>query len=89
MAVLRSINVGDGPVGIKLNATATRLLVTNWNSNKIQAWNLSNDMLIDEEDSGGIHPVDVEWKGNLGVVLNYGDAGTNTGASVRLFEYTF
>jgi YVTN family beta-propeller protein len=89
MSVERSINVGDGPVGIKLNPSATGMWVTNWNSNKLQYWNLTNDTLIDEEDSGGVHPVDVFISGPNGFVLNFGDAGANIGGSLRAFEYSF
>jgi YVTN family beta-propeller protein len=87
MTVERSISVGDGPVGIKLNPNATGMWVTNWNSNKIQYWNLTNDTLVDEEDSGGVHPVDVFVSGIYGYVLNFGDAGASIGGSVRAFQY--
>lgn len=89
MAVQGSFGVGDGPVGLKLNATYSGLWVTNWNSNKVQYWNLTNNSLIDEEDSGGVHPVDVFAWGNDAVVLNYGDAGTNVGATLRGFHFSF
>ncbi len=89
MAVQRSFSVGDGPVGLKLNPMATGLWVTNWNSNKLQYWNLTNDTLIDEEDSGGVHPVDVFISGANGFVLNYGDAAGNIGGSLRAFQYSF
>lgn len=89
MALLDSLSVGDGPTGLDLNPAASRMLLTNWNSNKIQLWDLTNRMLIDEKDSGGIHPVEVKWKGDIGLVLNFGDAGANIGGSLRAFQITF
>jgi YVTN family beta-propeller protein len=85
MSLARTIAVGDGPVGLKLKLDASALLVTNWNANQLQLIDLSNDTEIDHVASGGVHPVDVFLSGSTAAVLNYGDAGMNTGASLKFF----
>ena len=86
MTLLRSVSVGDGPVGLKLKLDASQMLVTNWNTNKLQRWDLSNDTKLDEVNSGGVHPVDVYFSGNNAFVLNFGDAMGSIGGSLQAFS---
>lgn len=85
MTLVRSISVGDGPVGLKLKPDASQMLVTNWNTNKLQRWDLSNDTMLDEVNSGGVHPVDVYFSGSNAFVLNFGDAMGSIGGSLQAF----
>jgi YVTN family beta-propeller protein len=62
-----------------------RLLVTNWNSNRIQLIDLTTDQEIAGADSRGMHPVRVFVSGQNAFVLNYGDDATNTNGTVSAY----
>lgn len=86
MTLSRSISVGDGPVGFAIDALASKLMVTNWNSNKLQYYDLASDSKIGEVESGGVHPVDVYLSGNRAFVLNFGEMMGNVGGSLQAFS---
>jgi YVTN family beta-propeller protein len=83
----RTITVGDGPVGLAVlgGGAGDRLLVTNWNSNRIQLIDLTTDQEIAGADSRGMHPVRVFVSGQNAFVLNYGDDATNTNGTVSAY----
>jgi DNA-binding beta-propeller fold protein YncE len=84
-----SISVGDGPTDVLIEdrpgALSDRMYVTNWNTNLVKVFDLTTELELDSQPSGGIAPVRLMWEGNTLLVMNFGDPMVPAGAVLKAF----